>query len=278
MRFVLTLTFMALLGGTGPVEAQQRNTSLTGLGGANEALVWQAVGRLDADSVGFCTATLIAPDLLLTAAHCVYSPTSNTPLKAEDLTFRAGLRNGTSAAERQIAQIEAHPGYTPGQGSTVENIRHDVALLRLKTPIPTHMLDPFVLFDERFAKGPVSVVSYGRGRAELPSRQAVCRMFDHYQGVVLMDCDVTFGSSGAPVFSHKNGRGQIVSVVSSVGRFEGKKVSFGMVLPRLVADLKRQMRANAQNPLASARRITINSGVSRTTSTGGAKFVRPGGS
>ncbi|WP_412071578.1 hypothetical protein [Roseobacter sp.] len=64
---------------------------------------------------------------MLTAAHCVYSPTSNALLKAEDLTFRAGLRHGTSAAERQIAQIEAHPGYTPGQGSTAENIRHDVA-------------------------------------------------------------------------------------------------------------------------------------------------------
>lgn len=277
MRFDLTLTVMALLGGTDPAAAQQRTTSLTGLGGANEALVWQAVGRLDANDVGFCTATLIAPDLVLTAAHCVYSPTSNAPLNAEDLTFRAGLRNGTSAAERPIAQIEAHPGYRPGRGSTVENIRHDVALLRLEMPIPTHVLDPFVLFDERFAKGPVSVVSYGRGRAELPSRQAVCRMFDHHQGVVLMDCDVTFGSSGAPVFSHKNGRGQIISVVSSVGRFEGKKVSFGMVLPRLVADLKRQMRANAQTPAADMRRITITNGARRTTSPGGAKFVRPGG-
>ena len=277
-RILLPLIVAVLPFGANPADAQQRNTALTGLGGANEALVWQAVGRLDANNTGFCTATLIAPDLVLTAAHCVYSPRSGKPLKAEDLTFRAGLRNGSTAAERQIAQIEAHTGYNPKQGSTVENIRHDVALLRLEKPLPTHVLAPFVLFGERFAKGPVSVVSYGRGRAELPSRQSVCRMFDHYKGVILMDCDVTFGSSGAPVFSHKNGRGQIISVVSSVGRYEGKKVSFGMVLPRLVADLKRQMRANAQNPLASARKITITNGVSRTTSTGGAKFVRPGGS
>ncbi|WP_298921711.1 trypsin-like serine protease [uncultured Roseobacter sp.] len=273
-RFILV--FLLLLPAV--AAAQARNTALDGLEGENEALVWQAVGRLDADNVGFCTATLIAPELVLTAAHCVYSSRTGELLKAEDLTFRAGLRNGATAAERKIAQIEAHPGYSPRGGVNQDNIRHDVALLRLATPIPTHELNPFVLYQGRFTKGPVSVVSYGRGRAELPSRQAVCRMFEQYQGVVLMDCDVTFGSSGAPVFSHKNGRGQIISVISSVGHYDGKKTSFGMVLPKLVADLKQQMRANAQNPLAGARRIRINNGSSRNTSSGGAKFVRPGGS
>lgn len=260
------------------LPAQQVNSRLKGLGGANEALVWQAVGRLDANKTGYCTATLIAPELILTAAHCVYSAKTGTMLNPEDLTFRAGLRHGTTAAERKIAQIEAHAGYDPKAGTTAENIRHDVALLRLAEPIPTHVLDPFVLYDGRFTRGPVSVVSYGRGRNELPSRQSVCQMFDQYQGVVLMDCDVTFGSSGAPVFSHRNGRGQIVSVISSVGQYQGRKVSFGMTLPGLVADLKRQMRANHQSPLAQSRRITVGNGVNRTTATGGAKFVRPGGS
>lgn len=280
MRCVnLILAALLLTGvGAGAATAQQDNTALTGLGSANEALVWQAVGRLDVQNNGYCTATLIAPDQVLTAAHCVYASDTGALLAASDLTFRAGLRNGTSAAERGIAQIEAHVGYDPTAGATAQNMRHDVALLRLTDPIPTHVLDPFVLFAEGFAEGPVSVVSYGRGRTQLPSRQARCRMFDQYQGVVLMDCDVTFGSSGAPVFSHKNGRGQIISVISSVGHYKGRKVSFGMLLPGLVANLKRQMRANATNPAATAQRITIDNGVRRTTTGGGAKFVRPGGS
>ncbi|MEC7965333.1 MAG: trypsin-like serine protease, partial [Pseudomonadota bacterium] len=36
----------------------------------DESRAWAAVGRLDLDGKGFCTGSLVAPDLVLTAAHC----------------------------------------------------------------------------------------------------------------------------------------------------------------------------------------------------------------
>ncbi|MEM8798570.1 MAG: trypsin-like serine protease, partial [Pseudomonadota bacterium] len=33
---------------------------------------WEAVGKLNIDGRGFCTGALIAPDIVLTAAHCLY--------------------------------------------------------------------------------------------------------------------------------------------------------------------------------------------------------------
>ncbi|MFK7869765.1 MAG: serine protease [Roseobacter sp.] len=257
-----------------PAAAQDQSSRLKGLAGENDALVWQAVGRLDAQGRGFCTATLITPELVLTAAHCVYRRGTTQMLALDALTFRAGLRNGSVAAERKVAQIEAHPGFNPATPLDASNVKHDVALLRLTQPIPTSALDPFILHDRGLQRGPVSVVSYGQGREDLPSRQPVCNVLGARDEVLFMDCDVTFGSSGAPVFTHRNGRGQIVSLISGAGQYEGQRITYEMQLPQRVAELKQQMRANRRGPIANARRISVGD----TTQKGGAKFVRPGGS
>jgi protease YdgD len=271
LRMVILIFLLAVYGHVGMAQT----TSLNGLETENEARVWTAIGRLDAGNSGFCSATLIAPDLVLTAAHCVYDKRAGTLMSASDMIFRAGLRNGSAVAERVVAQIEAHPGYDPLSTITAQNVRHDVALLRLKDPIPTHVIDPFIIQSERVRLGAVSVVSYGRGRAELPSRQSLCNVTRAVQQILFMDCNVTFGSSGAPVFSHLNGRGRIVSVISGMANIDGRMVSLGMELPEIVDALKRQMRANApRGAVAEVRRIDIGGGKAGS----GAKFVKPGGS
>ena len=276
MRHILAACAVAGLL-TGHAVAQQATSSLRGMAAENDALAWQSVGRLDAEAAGFCTATLISPELILTAAHCVYNTRTGRLIAPSEFTFRAGLRNGRVAAERAVSQVEPHPKYQPRGGSAQQYIRHDVALLRLERPIPTNDLDPFVLHPRKVSSGPVSVVSYGRNREALPSRQDVCQVMATRHDIMLMDCDVTFGSSGAPVFSHINGRGQIVSVISGMGSMNGQRVTYGMTLPDIVAELKQQMWANKSKPVATINRVQIGSGGAKSSG-GGAKFIRADGS
>ncbi|MCX7558437.1 trypsin-like serine protease [Sulfitobacter sp. F26204] len=271
MRFGFIATALCLVLSTLPAQAQ--SSKLRALDTQNEAAVWQAVGRLNISRSGFCTGTLIAPDLVLTAAHCVYNNAGELA-RADNIVFEAGLTHGKAAAVRKVAQIEAHEGYDPKRGLNMDNVRHDVALVRLEKPIPTHELDPFVVHQGNVPGGPVSVVSYGRGRSDMLSRQKQCQVLDQRDRIVVLDCDVTFGSSGAPVFTHLNGRGRIAAVISGIGKHRGKKVAFGMTLPVLVSELKRQMRANKPQFGVKMRRVTIGGNKSSSS----AKFVPAKGS
>jgi len=265
MRRALMIAVVALM----PLGALAQSTGLKALGRDYEARGWEAVGRLDMKGGGFCSATLIAPDLVLSAAHCVYDRAARLR-GAADITFNAGLRNGKAAASRTVSQVAAHPGFNPREPLTARNLAHDLALLRLETPIPTSEIDPFVLHGERVAPGPVSVVSYGRGRATLQSRQRSCGLLRRQDNVLMFDCDVTFGSSGAPVFSHLNGRGRILSVISGGAMtYNGRKISLGPHLPPLVDTLKRSLRAQSSGPAAKIKRLRVGQGNAT-----GAKFIR----
>lgn len=247
-------------------------SALIGLKRIEQASPWKAVGRLDMSGGGYCTATLIAPDLVLTAAHCTFDA-QGVRLPPQDLVFRAGFREGRVEAERKVLQIARPDAYHYKDKDLAVRIAHDVALLRLHTPVATHIISPFVLEPELLSRGVVSVVSYGRGRDSLPSLQQTCAVLDSFQGVMVMDCNTTFGSSGAPVFRREGTQIRIASIISGFAEIGGVRRTTGMALPALVRDLKAQMIAEGAPPPPRLNRLTVG-----TRATTGAKFVRPGGS
>jgi protease YdgD len=116
----------------------------------------------------------------------------------------------------------------------------------------------------------VSVTSYGRGRDQALSRQRECNIVGQSNDLIAFDCDVTFGSSGAPVFAKAGSRGRIVSVISGGGIVGGREVALGMSLPRIVEQLKAQLRATRSQPKAVIRRLSVGD----RSQSSGAKFIK----
>lgn len=232
--------------------------ALQKLSSGNAANGWEAVGRLDvAGGRSFCTATLIAPDLVLTAGHCLYHPRTHKPLSARDLTFRAGLRRGVSAVDVRAVAVAVHPQFKFNQRTGSGNVAYDLALIRLAQPVTHARIRPFATASRPGNGNSVGVVSYARRRSDTASLEQGCSVLGSRSNVLLMDCRVDFGASGAPVFAlGADGQPRIVSVISAAARMSGRNVALGTDLSRPLSTLK-SMIARAPRQSAALSDLSL---------------------
>mgnify|MGYP006280561289 FL=1 len=214
IRFALAALTAALLH-SGAVEAAELGKRMLG---AREAAAWRGVGRLNVAGTRFCTAALISEREALTAAHCLYNPRTGKRAPLAMMRFVAGLRLGGHAAARRVTAARALAGYRYSSSASFGSVASDVAVLTLESPIDAATAPAFAIGARPPRGEPLTLVSYARDRAHAPSIEDVCRVSAEAGRVAAIDCDVTFGASGAPVFAGRGERRRIVGVVSATAK------------------------------------------------------------
>ena len=178
---------------------------------------WRAVGLLEMRD-GTCSGTLIAPNRVATAAHCISD--GSGPIKG--MVFRAGARgNGEQGRANVIAAVVA-PDYTDESAPPGGGNGDDWAILTLDRDLGTQLgiVRPYVLGKDdmgRIASGDliVSQAGYSWDTGAYLSGHMECQVFQAYRdGSFIHSCDTTQGDSGSPIMTRIDGEWRLIAVDS----------------------------------------------------------------
>jgi V8-like Glu-specific endopeptidase len=172
---------------------------------------------------------------VLTAAHCVVDDLTGLAQPVGNVHFVAGLRLGVKVAHSLAEKIAVHPRYDGGKSSVRDNIPYDLALIRLKTPVPRAKAQYFSICPVTGA--PLTLVSYRRDRANALTRQDNCAVAHSEGAVMTLGCEVTFGASGSPLFQVEDGQTKIVGVLSAMSQQSGRTFASAVIVEAAIAEV-----------------------------------------
>lgn len=185
----------------------------------NSAPPWTAVGRINI--AGYrqrrqCTGTLVAPNLVLTAAHCLVEGQNHDPVDVDRVHFLAGLRRGEFLAHGRAACLRFLSGGSPPFRAHHDDAAVIVLTQEIDLPVAEVIANPEVpaMLDLVHA-------GYTRDRPFSLAADRSCILQSVRGNEWHTNCDTNFGASGGPLFVQSEGQLMLGAIM--VGYVTGRK-------------------------------------------------------
>ncbi|WP_373974251.1 trypsin-like serine protease [Chitinibacter sp. SCUT-21] len=225
------------------------------------AAPYNAIGRLEVKSGGTCTATLIAPDLAITAAHCFLM----TPRKIDaGRWFMAGFHDGKYQARYQVTGQVFHPKFRQGlryEGDDVyiepSAAPYDIAVMKLKLkdgqapePMPffqgsrKQLMQTILRAEQQINQG-----GFAEDHDTILSAHLGCTLTQlRRNGTIFHRCDTLSGDSGSPIWLDLPTGPTLIAVQSSAPDWFNRKLAdnVGVTVLQLPPAARKLMKNTGQ--------------------------------
>ena len=189
---------------------------------------WDAIGQVNVGGYRIaarCTGTLVAPEIVLTAAHCVMDPWHKTPFPLHDIHFLAGVRGAGTKGHATARCLHFPKNYEfvapkkilptmPASKVPLRAFVTDVVAIVLDEKLA---VDPAPLADSVVAQSGLRLVhaAYPADRRFVLSADYHCHLLrsDLEGPLWFNDCDTHPASSGGPLFTRIDGALKLAAIM-----------------------------------------------------------------
>jgi protease YdgD len=183
-----------------------------------DAVPWRAVGKLQAASTTLrasCTATLVGPSTLVTAAHCVFNRSTQRYFAPSALHFLIGYNGSRYAGHAIGIRVKVAAGYDPSRPK--ETIGSDWALVFLDKSLGSEDRILSIASDVLEDRTEVMLGGYQQDHPLILMADIRCSIdgrFVDASGQLLLrhNCTGTRGTSGAPLLINRGGEWQVAAI------------------------------------------------------------------